>query len=324
MPRILVALFALAALLTAAAGESRAAACADVARIDPDSGIGGTGHADPDSGVGGTGIFGTITGFASVCVNGLEIHYDPDVSVTSNGEPASTADLAVGRVVWILAAKRGERLVADSIAMLSALVGPLDHVDPERGLLVVAGETVEVPPSAIVLGRPGGTIESGIRVDVSGLRRPDGRVVASRVDVAGPGALRSSMLHLDVLLRGSPQLDRLSVEGFADVRAGVEGLRLGGVEVDTSGVPRRGDEAGLRVRLEGPLREGVLRAERMTFERAVLDRPERPPPAPEPPPTPDPPQLDRPELIDRPETPLRPDLPTRPIRPESFERSVTR
>jgi len=324
MPRILVALLALAAMLTAAGGEVRAAACADVARVDPDSGIGGTGHTDPDSGIGGTGIFGTITGFASVCVNGLEIHYDPDVSVTSNGEPASAADLDVGKVVWIIAGRSEERLVAESIAMLSAIVGPLDHVDVDRGLLVVAGEVVEVPPSAIVMGRDGGAIEPGIRVDVSGLRRPDGRLVASRVDVATAGAIRSSTLRIDALLRESPPLDRLSVEGFADGRAGVEGLRVGGVEVDSSRIQERSVEAGLRVRVEGPLREGVVRAERMSVVRVTIDRPERPPPTPEPPRPSESPQRDRVVPIDRPEVPVRPELPVRPVRPESFDRSVTR
>ena len=33
------------------------------------------------------GIFGTITGFASVCINGLEVHFDDHVKVTENGDP---------------------------------------------------------------------------------------------------------------------------------------------------------------------------------------------------------------------------------------------
>ena len=119
MPRVILpsgALLALATCLAAAPGESRAAACASIAGIDSASGMGGPGHAasdsgiggpgHADSGIGGTGIFGTITGFASVCINGLEIHYDENVPVTENGEPASATDLAVGRVVWIVAADR--------------------------------------------------------------------------------------------------------------------------------------------------------------------------------------------------------------------------
>jgi hypothetical protein len=42
-------------------------------------GVGGTGL--QAGGVGGTGIVGTITGFGSVCVNGLEVEYDHSTPV---------------------------------------------------------------------------------------------------------------------------------------------------------------------------------------------------------------------------------------------------
>ena len=37
-------------------------------------GLGGTGISE--GGIGGTGIVGVITGFASICVNGVEVHFD--------------------------------------------------------------------------------------------------------------------------------------------------------------------------------------------------------------------------------------------------------
>lgn len=49
--------------------------------ISADSGIGGTGQ-QAQEGIGGTGIIGVITGFASVCVNGLEILYDTEMTST--------------------------------------------------------------------------------------------------------------------------------------------------------------------------------------------------------------------------------------------------
>jgi hypothetical protein len=63
-----------------------------------EGGIGGTG-ARADGGVGGTGIVGTITGFASVCVNGLEVHYDANTPVTVDGRAAPAGELAIGQVV---------------------------------------------------------------------------------------------------------------------------------------------------------------------------------------------------------------------------------
>src|SRR5690349_21550179 len=50
-------------------------------------GVGGTGigSESDNGGIGGTGIVGTITGFASICVNGLEVHFNNDVPVSENG-----------------------------------------------------------------------------------------------------------------------------------------------------------------------------------------------------------------------------------------------
>jgi len=48
-------------------------------------GVGGTGAPGSEGGIGGTGIVGTITGFASVCVSGVEVHYDEAVPLAENG-----------------------------------------------------------------------------------------------------------------------------------------------------------------------------------------------------------------------------------------------
>ena len=63
---------------------------------DP-SGLGGTGitaGANPGTGgsgggsggIGGTGIVGVITGFASICVNDVEVHFDANTPVVDNGQ----------------------------------------------------------------------------------------------------------------------------------------------------------------------------------------------------------------------------------------------
>ena len=44
--------------------------------------------------MGGTGIIGTITGFASVCVNGLEVEFEDDTPVEIDGTPARPSDSA--------------------------------------------------------------------------------------------------------------------------------------------------------------------------------------------------------------------------------------
>ena len=55
-------------------------------------GIGGTGL-EANSGIGGTGIVGVITGFGSICVNGLELFYFTDTPVDLDGKKISSEAL---------------------------------------------------------------------------------------------------------------------------------------------------------------------------------------------------------------------------------------
>jgi hypothetical protein len=102
-----------------------------------DSGIGGTGHT-PLDGIGGTGqkllksiggtgqklaIVGVVTGFASICVNGEEVHFEDSTSVTVNGAPSKTADLAVGQVVSITADKTPKGWTASIISTNDTVSG---------------------------------------------------------------------------------------------------------------------------------------------------------------------------------------------------------
>ena len=58
-----------------------------------EKGLGGTGiiAGDPGTGggIGGTGIVGVISGFASICVNDVEVHFDANTPVLDNGKPVS-------------------------------------------------------------------------------------------------------------------------------------------------------------------------------------------------------------------------------------------
>ena len=212
-----------------------------------------------------------------MCINGLEVHYDSDVPVTENGAPATTASLAVGQVVWIVAEARDDSLVARSIALLSAAIGPVEDVDAEQGLFRVNGEIIEIPAAVLTPAQRAGLIEPGARVDVSGLRRPDGRVVASRISPAGPSALRAPMPTVDALVRTTPGLRHLSIQGFAGRRVGPDRFELDGFEIKSNSELPRGAGAKLRVTIEGALRDGVLDAERLDVEPPAPDRPEIPP-----------------------------------------------
>ncbi|MGF3022962.1 DUF5666 domain-containing protein [Methylobacterium aquaticum] len=159
-----------------------------------DQGIGGTGirpgpDEEGDRGIGGTGVVGTIRGFGSIIVNDLRIAYPPDVPVTIDGRPARVEDLRVGQVVQTLvqtlvqtSAQPGERgLSTTGIAVLHEVVGPVQRVGADS--LTVLGQSVATAGLPPGMPRP----RLGERVAVSGLRRPDGSIAASRIDPAGTG-----------------------------------------------------------------------------------------------------------------------------------------
>nr|WP_294518734.1 DUF5666 domain-containing protein [uncultured Rhodopila sp.] len=158
-----------------------------------DRGIGGTGMPartrTSDRGIGGTGIFGVVTGFASICVDGLEVRLDKNLSVSVNGAAATVKQLRAGQVVAIEAA--GQETAAHSVdqaKMVSVryeVSGPIEAVDTAAGAMVVAGQRVIVLPTTWVAGR----FALGNWTTVSGLRQPDGTIMASRLDRGRIGTL---------------------------------------------------------------------------------------------------------------------------------------
>jgi hypothetical protein len=217
--RIRAALAVLALVLAACAEPApgwAANRCADGGQPRPDEGgIGGTGARpggadDDDSGIGGTGIsgagdtgiIGTITGFASICVGGREIHYDAASRVAIDGRPSTSADLAVGQVVEVVAHAADGELYADDIAVRHVVAGPVTGAAPERNEIEVMGQTVRLSPTTRFgvadeeQAASASDFALGSVVAVSGSRQPDGAIAASRVSrtdgalarVAGPVA----------------------------------------------------------------------------------------------------------------------------------------
>ena len=90
-------------------------------RSKDEDGIGGTGRSTGSEGIGGTGrspaesgsgsardfgFIGVIAGFASICVNGQEIHFDPATAIQIDGKAASAAQLSLGQMVSVAAEAR--------------------------------------------------------------------------------------------------------------------------------------------------------------------------------------------------------------------------
>ena len=178
-----------------------------------DQGIGGTGARptegpgeEGDRGIGGTGVIGTIRRFGSIVVNDLRIAYPKDVAVRIDGRVASISDLKVGHVVRVVARGAEGALSTRRIEVTSEVVGPVEAV--ERRRLTVLGQRVSAPAGSAMGWKVGD------RVAVSGLRRPDGVVVASLIEArpAGPAQVSGPVRRTS---DGTATIGGLRLEGVA-------------------------------------------------------------------------------------------------------------
>ncbi len=185
--------------LVARPPDAAANGCAGGGEPRPDEGgIGGTGilsmQPDDEGGIGGTGIsaeadtgvIGTVTGFGSICVNGVEIHYGADTPVQIDGQPATAGQLAVGQVVEVTASGTASDLQARHIAVRHVVSGPVTRLDAERAEIEVMGQTVLLSPLTRVGDGESAAVATAFplesSVQVSGMRRDDGAVEASRIN----------------------------------------------------------------------------------------------------------------------------------------------
>jgi hypothetical protein len=246
--------------------------------VDP-GGTGGTG-VDP-GGIGGTGqraeaeigVLGVITGFGSICVNGIEVHYDAGTPVAFNGDLSSAKALGIGQLVSVLAVGTGTQARAQWIDIVDAVVGPVTAAESAGSLLQVNKERVRIEPST-VLG-PGleraqlASAQVGDILRVSGLRNAEGIIVATRVESAPPGTRPLSAEPSD------PGLGRFLVEGYVtDTEA--QALRVGPTRFRVA--PDVGAQLaqGQLVRLWGRSEGGNRIVERADFLSGPFDvRPQR-------------------------------------------------
>ena len=286
-------------------------------------GIGGTGIR-ADGGIGGTGaragadvtLFGVITAFGSIWVNGVEVQYDRSTPIELNGAP----ELAVGQTVLVQArTSGGNEARASSIRVADAVVGPVTATDAARGLVYVAGRPVRVDASTPRgAGVTADLPRAGETLRVSGFATSDGTIVATRVERAQPGA-RAPRDQVDAAdLRSR----RFIVEGYVTGISRDE-LRVGAVAFASESPVSAALARDQLVRVSGRNENGRLvvdRAERV--ERAERgerggrdgrgsdDRPDNSGRG----------SVDRPDRSgpDRPERPERPDRSgsDRPERPE--------
>jgi len=237
------------------------------AKLDP-GGIGGTGQRAEAE----IGVLGVITGFGSICVNGIEVHYDANTQVALNGDLSSAGALRVGQVVSVLAIGSGTQARAHWIDVVDAAVGPVTAVE-NAGTLQVNKERVRIEPST-VLG-PGlerarlASAQVGDILRVSGLRNAEGVIVATRVEAAPPGTRALAAEAAD------PSLGRFLVEGYV-TDIGAQAVRVGPTRFRIASDLAPQLARGQLVRLEGRSEGGNRIVERADFLSGAFDvRPQR-------------------------------------------------
>lgn len=136
---------------------------------------------------------GTVTGFGSVFVNGVRFETST-AAFTINGKPGTQADLRVGHVVTV----HGHRddtgnSTADRIDFDDLVKGPVASVDAAAGTLVVLGQTVLTDADTSfddnITGASLAGLNAGDIVEVSGMRRADGDIQATRIEAKPAGTV---------------------------------------------------------------------------------------------------------------------------------------
>jgi cytoskeletal protein CcmA (bactofilin family) len=144
-------------------------------------------------GTGGTGIddqpersvvvFGAVTNFGSVVVNGIAFD-TTDAAITLNGQRGSAADLQLGHIVTVRGTLDPSGIVgtADTVAAATQARGAIASIDPATNRLVVLGQIVRVHDTTQFGATPLNALSVGNIVELSGFADADGVLRATRVD----------------------------------------------------------------------------------------------------------------------------------------------
>lgn len=224
--------------------------------INPEhGGGGGTGVSADEGGIGGTGIYGTVTAFGSICVNGVEIHYNKNTPVEYNGKSSTVNTLALGQVVAVDTFREGNAVRARHINIRDLVTGPVEKVNPARGVIRILGQSVHIARFTHIGNRGVGPraarrIKPGSYIRVSGLRRAGGTIVATRVAVV-------------------PAIPQVQVTGPVTAVTG-KTLRVFGLTVATGDAQVTGSVArGRTVTVTGRWGDGRVTASRIAVEREL-------------------------------------------------------
>jgi hypothetical protein len=160
-------------------------------------GGGGGGGSLAGGGIGGTGVTasGTITGFGSIFVNGIEFETagasrDVDGEVSESDGTDDATVLGIGMVVTVVGTLNADGVTgtAESIqydpTVQGPVQGPIIDVDPLTRSFTVMGISITVQKVSTVFSNVTfDTLQPDDRVDVSGFFDADGVLQATRIEL---------------------------------------------------------------------------------------------------------------------------------------------
>jgi len=144
------------------------------------------------AGIGGSGYVssGSVTGFGSVFVNGVEFETD-SATFDVDGVPGTQDDLAIGMIVKVSGSidDGGIRGTATSISFDDELQGPVTDIQPigndgiKQSFIVLRTKVIIDSGSTTFDGLDFGTIRNNNNVEVSGFFDSQGIIQATRVEL---------------------------------------------------------------------------------------------------------------------------------------------
>jgi hypothetical protein len=235
---------------------------------DEADGIGGTGRSSDAEGIGGTGrsplepardarqqlgFIGVIAGFASICVNGQEIHFSPATTIRIDGKISAATQLQLGQMVSVAAraipsasnlpaAQQGE-YHASRIDIFNTLIGPVQEIDAAKGTLRMLGQRL-LAGAENTLKLAGFT--AGDHLIANGSRLPNGDILLTRLERAA-------------------QRDEVSLVGPVTQLDG-NTFKIFNAHIQTSAVLAATLRLGQEVFVSGKLASGTIQADTVTLD----------------------------------------------------------
>ncbi|HMK22619.1 MAG TPA: DUF5666 domain-containing protein [Terriglobales bacterium] len=189
---------------------------------------------------------GTITGFGSIFVNGVE-YTTTGAQIQIDDQSGTESQLAIGEVVTVTGTLNADDTTgtATEVTFSGNVLGPVTDVSVPSQTFIVLGQTVLVTNSTTFdpnIQPPGiAGIKQDARVEVSGFPDSSGRIVASRIQLATAG----TDLRVQGVVQGLNtsaevfQINALSVDyGAATLRGTLSNNSL--VEVEGSSLSAAG------------------------------------------------------------------------------------